>query len=74
MLIDKETKLRVNPFAPYTDAEGTRYSAMPAYLYEEILDPTRGDDKTQYTNEIDEVPYVVITDKSPEQLEQQSPR
>lgn len=29
----------------------------------EIPDPARGNDETQYTTEIDEAPYVVITDK-----------
>lgn len=29
----------------------------------EIPDPARGNDETQYTTEIDESPYVVITDK-----------
>lgn len=36
----------------------------------EIADPVRGDDETQYTQEIDVDPWVIITDKSPEQLEE----
>lgn len=37
---------------------------------EEIPDPARGDDETEYTQEIDVAPYIVITPKSPEQIEQ----
>jgi hypothetical protein len=36
----------------------------------EIPDPIRGDDETQYTQEIDVEPWVLITDKSPEHIEQ----
>ena len=37
---------------------------------EEIPDPIRGNDETEYTQEIDVAPYVIITPKSPEQIEQ----
>jgi len=36
----------------------------------ELPDPIRGDDATQYTQEIDVDPWVIITDKSQEQLDQ----
>lgn len=70
MFIWKDSKLRANPYAPYIDAEGTRYPQVPRELLEEIPDPARGNDETEYTTEIDEAPYIVITSKSPEQLEQ----
>lgn len=63
MFIWKSTKKRCNPFAAYTDENGTRYAQVPAELYEQIADPVRGNDETQYTREIDEAPYVVIEDK-----------
>lgn len=70
MFIWKSTQTRCNPNTKYTAPDGTRYTKVPAELYEEIPDPVRGNDETQYTTEIDEPPYVVITDKSPEQLAQ----
>jgi hypothetical protein len=70
MFISTTTQRRVNPYAPFVDADGTTYPRMPESLYTEIPDPPRGDDETQYTTEIDEPPYVVITDKSQEQLDQ----
>lgn len=36
----------------------------------EIPDPIRGNDETQFTQEIDVEPWVVIVDKAPEQIEQ----
>lgn len=35
----------------------------------EIADPARGDDATQYTQEIDVAPWVIIVDKTQEQLD-----
>ena len=70
MFINTETQKRINPYAPFTDANGTRHTRMPAHLYTEIPDPVQGNDETQYTTEIDDSPYVIITDKSPEQLDQ----
>lgn len=37
----------------------------------EIPDPVRGNDEIEYTHEIDEAPYNIITPKSQEQLDQQ---
>lgn len=36
----------------------------------EIADPELGNPETQYTQELDMEPWVIITDKSPEQLEE----
>ena len=63
MFIWKETKLRCNPYAPYTDEQGTQYPRVPRELLEEIPDPARGNDEIEYTQEIDEAPYIVITPK-----------
>lgn len=64
MFIDQETQKRVNIHAPY---KGRSRLDTPAIRAEvgviEIPDPDRGNDATQYTQEIDEPPYVVITDK-----------
>lgn len=38
----------------------------------EIPDPVRGNDEIEYTQEINEAPYVIITPKSQEQLDQQN--
>lgn len=37
----------------------------------EIPDPVRGNDDIEYTQEINEAPYVIITPKSQEQLDMQ---
>jgi hypothetical protein len=71
MFIWKETKLRCNPYAPYIDEQGTQYPQVPRELLEEIPDPARGNDEIEYTQEIDEAPYIVITPKPQEQLDQQ---
>ena len=72
MFIDKDTLQRVNIFAPYKgfsklDTEEIRERAGVI----EISDPARGNDEIEYTQEINEPPYVIITPKSPEQLAQQ---
>lgn len=36
---------------------------------EEIPDPARGNDEIEYTQEIDVAPYIIITPKTPEQIE-----
>lgn len=69
MFIWKSTKLRCNPYAQYTDAAGTQYVRVPKELYEEIPDPARGNDEIEYTQEINEAPYVVITPKPQEQID-----
>lgn len=63
----------------YVDDDGIQH---PGYLLrdqefrtkhgiEEIPDPIRGNDLTQYTQELDVAPWIVITDKSQAQLDQQ---
>ena len=71
MFIWKATQLRCNPYAPYKDEQGTQYVRVPQELYEEIPDPARGNDEIEYTQEINEAPYIVITPKSQEQLARQ---
>lgn len=68
MFIRKDNQKRVNPFAPYTDEQGTRYNQMPAHLYEEVADPVRGDEQFYYNTEQDDAPYVVVTPKSVESI------
>lgn len=63
MFIWKDTLKRCNPYAPYTDEQGTQYVRVPSELYEEIPDPARGNDEVEYTQELDEAPYIVITPK-----------
>ena len=71
MYIFKTTKLRANQYARYVDEQGTQYHHVPMELLEEIPDPVRGNDEVEYTQEINEAPYIVITPKSLEQLERQ---
>jgi len=71
MFIWKDTLKRCNPYQQYVDAAGTQYVRVPQELYEEIPDPARGNDEIEYTQEINEAPYIVITPKSQEQLDQQ---
>ena len=72
MFIFKESKLRCNPYQAFVDADGTQYVRVPQELYEEIPDPVRGNDEVEYTQEINEAPYVIITPKSQEQLDAQN--
>ena len=71
MFIWKATQLRCNPYAPYKDEQGTQHTKVPPALYEEIPDPVRGNDEVEYTQELNEAPYIIITPKSPEMLERQ---
>jgi hypothetical protein len=71
MFIWKDTLKRCNPAAKYTSPDGTRYTRVPADLYEEIPDPIPPadfSDETYYRTEQDDAPYVVFTRKSDEQL------
>lgn len=71
MHILKSNQKRCNPFAPYTDEQGTRFNQMPAHLYEEIADPvppTDYSDETYYRTEQDDAPYVIYTPKAAEQV------
>jgi hypothetical protein len=71
MHIWKSNAKRCNPYAHYKDEQGTQHTKVPPELYEEIPDPARGNDEIEYTQEINEAPYVIITPKSQEQLERQ---
>lgn len=73
MFIWKDTQKRCNPYAAYTSPDGTRYTKVPADLYEEIADPVPPadfSDEIYYRTEQDDAPYVVYTRKSDEQLAQ----
>ena len=72
MFIDQETKLRVNIHNAYKgfsklDTPDIRERAGLV----EIPDPVRGNDEVEYTQELNEPPYIIITPKSAEQLERQ---
>ena len=72
MFIWKHNQKRCNPNAAYTDEQGTRYSQVPAHLYEEIADPAPPadfSDDTYYRTEQEDAPYVVYTKKSDEQIQ-----
>ena len=70
--------LRFNIYPRYTDPvsgekgiDMSRPENRARFGVTEIPDPVRGNDEIEYTQEINEAPYVVITPKSAEQLEQQ---
>ena len=72
MFIDKDTKLRVNPQGAYKgfsklDTPEIRERAGVI----EIPDPARGNDEIEYTQELNEPPYIIITPKPQEQLDAQ---
>ena len=72
MYIDKETKLRINHYAPYkgfSRLETPEQREAAGVI--EIPDPARGNDEIEYTQELNEPPYIVITPKSQEQLDAQ---
>ena len=72
MYIDKETKLRVNHYAPYkgfSRLETPEQREAAGVI--EIPDPARGNDEVEYTQELNEPPYIIITPKPPEMLERQ---
>jgi hypothetical protein len=73
MFIFKTTQLRANPYAPYTDAFGTRYPRIPMELLDEIPEPTPPDEYLTHPDyyfrtEQDDAPYVLYTRKSDEQI------
>ena len=70
MFIWKSNQKRCNPYRAYTDEQGTQYVRVPPELYEEIPDPVRGDDEYNSTQEIDDAPYLIVTPKSQEQIDQ----
>jgi hypothetical protein len=73
MFIDQDTLRRININAPYKGRSKLDTPEIRAELgVIEIPDPARGNDEVEYTQEIDEPPYIVITPKSPEQLAQQA--
>jgi len=71
MFIFTATGKRANPYARYTDEQGTQYPQVPMELLTEIPDPVRGNDEIEYTQEIDDAPYLIVTPKPQEQLDQQ---
>jgi hypothetical protein len=72
MFIDKDTLKRVNIYGPYKGFSklDTPEIRERAGLIE-IADPARGNDEIEYTQELDDAPYIVVTPKSQEQLERQ---
>jgi hypothetical protein len=72
MFIDKDTLKRINIYGPYKGFSklDTPEIRERAGLIE-IPDPVRGNDEIEYTQELDDAPYIVITPKSPEQLDRQ---
>lgn len=72
MYIFKSTKRRANQYARYVDEQGTQYPQVPMELLEEIPDPARGNDELEYTQELDDAPYIVITPKPPEMVAAQN--
>jgi len=73
MFIDQDTLRRININAPYKGRSKLDTPEIRAELgVIEIPDPARGNDEVEYTQEIDEPPYIVITPKSDEQLAQQA--
>lgn len=73
MFIDKETLKRVNIYGQYKGFSklDTPEIRERAGLIE-IPDPVRGNDEIEYTQEINEAPYVIITPKSQEQIDAQN--
>ena len=77
MFIWKESKLRANPYAAYTDENGTKYLTIPRDLLEEIPDPTPPTppagltvDEAFFYNELTDAPYAQWTLKSSERLKE----
>ncbi len=69
----KDTKLRANEFAQYTDAEGNRHPQVPRNLLEwaDVAEqPADYSVETYDMQEVMEAPYVIFTKKSDEQLAQ----
>jgi hypothetical protein len=72
MFIDQETLKRVNIYAPYKGRSKLDTPEIRAAVgVIEIPDPARGNDEIEYTQELNEPPYIIITPKSAEQLERQ---
>lgn len=78
MFIDSNQR-RLNIWAPYEAADGTRYGNLTDPAVREMLgvveipDPQPPEDyseETYYRTEQDDAPYVVFTRKSDEQIEQ----
>jgi hypothetical protein len=73
MFIDQKTLKRVNIYSPYKGRSKLNTPEIrTAVGVIEIADPARGNDEIEYTQEIDEPPYIIITPKSEEQLAQQA--
>ena len=70
MFIFTATGKRANPYARYIDVQGTQYAQIPKELLTEIPDPVRGDDEYNYNQETDDPPYLIVTPKSQEQIDE----
>jgi hypothetical protein len=80
MFIKNNRRFNLNAYLDsiYIDENGTQHpgqllrdtSFRESQGITEIEDPERGDDETQYTQEIDVDPWVIITNKSPEQIKE----
>jgi hypothetical protein len=71
MFIFKDTLKRANPYASYTEPNGTFHVRIPLNLIEEIPDPVPPEDYSDhlyYRTETDDAPYVIYTRKSDEQI------
>lgn len=74
MFIHKETRKRINPYAP-VEIDGVKHAKHPLDLLEEIPEPAAPADYSAdiyYRTEQDDAPYVVFTKKSDEQLAHQA--
>jgi len=63
MFIWKSNAKRCNPHVAFTDAQGTRYSEVPSHLYDTIPDPVRGDESFYTNQEIEDAPYLIVSEK-----------
>lgn len=78
MFIKNNRRFNLNKFLDtvYVDDNGIQHPGTllrnPAFREQhgifEIPDPSRGNDETQYTQEIDVDPWIIITDKNPAQI------
>lgn len=77
MFIWKDTLKRCNPHAPYVGPFGIKHTVVPKDLYLEIVDPQPPEPPEGYTveeafyrTEQEDVPYIIWTEKSVDQLNQ----
>lgn len=73
VIVFKSTQKRCNPYAAFTEEDGTKHHKIPPHLYEELPEPPapEGYDANPnlwYRTEQDEAPYVTYTPKPQEQV------